>query len=56
MKKLRKRKAISVTSRLERSNIKLAILGAFLFLIIAIYPIVNYTVTNNFISEFQYYT
>lgn len=56
MKKLRKRKAISVTSRLERTNIRLAILGVFLFVVIAVYPIVNYTVTNDFISEFQYYT
>ena len=50
-KKLRKKKAISVTSRLERHNIKLLLMALVLFVVISVYPIVNFVVTLDFVNE-----
>ncbi len=50
-RKQRKRKAISVTSRLQRFDIRMLAIGLILFSVISIYPIINFTTTDDFIKE-----
>eukprot|EP00825_Cyclidium_porcatum_P007810 TRINITY_DN1391_c0_g1_i1.p1 TRINITY_DN1391_c0_g1~~TRINITY_DN1391_c0_g1_i1.p1 ORF type:complete len:362 (-),score=51.53 TRINITY_DN1391_c0_g1_i1:270-1355(-) len=47
-----KRKTISMTTVLERFNVKTMLAMTVLFIIMIMYPIVNYIVTSQFIDEF----
>lgn len=47
-----KRKAISMTTSLDKFNPKIIIGMSLLLIVLSIYPIVNYVITNGFIEEF----
>jgi hypothetical protein len=49
-----KRRTISLTSNLVWFNSKLIVANIIVFLVISIYPIVNFVITNDFLTEFRY--